>query len=248
MTRSLLLLPLVLVLPLAACGGGDSEAEARIAEANARVAEAEARLAEAQMGTTDAPDTDATPVEEPSSPAAEPSAPAASSSSGSSSSGSSSGSSSSSTRPGLTGLPPATASATYTNLVDGTRPFRFCPTYQQSAVSRYQGMELCYTGTLRQEGTKIIGSGEKDTENGTKLRGSARTPFRIEGYLYNDLTLRFNFTDQGARRVARGSADFPESGLNSGCEGHGWQGGSFQTDAANSSGRASMFIEQQCDV
>ncbi|MEM1054548.1 MAG: hypothetical protein AAGI52_03400 [Bacteroidota bacterium] len=236
---------LVLFLAVAACGGEDAptDAEARIAEAEARVAEAEARAAEAEARAaavttdTDAPDTAATPVQE------------AESNPTPSGSSSDSSSSSTSTRPGLTGLPTATASATYTTLVDGTRPFRFCQTYQQTAVSRYQGMELCYTGTLRQDGTKIIGSGEKDSENGTALTGTRRTPFRIEGYLYDDLTLRFNFTDQGARRVSRGSASFPESGMMSSGEGHGWNsGGTFQTDAANSSGPSTFFIQQDSGV
>ena len=71
---------------------------------------------------------------------------------------------------------------------------------------------------------------------------------RIEGYLYNDLTLRFNFTDQGARRVARGAASFPEAGYDGGCEGHGWRDATFQTDAANSSGSATFFVEQNCGV
>ncbi|PAP74361.1 hypothetical protein B1759_18215 [Rubrivirga sp. SAORIC476] len=68
---------------------------------------------------------------------------------------------------------------------------------------------------------------------------------RIEGYLYDDLTLRFDFTDQGARRVA---ASFLEAGYDGGCEGHGWRDATFQTDAANSSGSATFIAEQNCGV
>lgn len=242
--RSLLLLSLV--LSLSACGGSDdadaSEAEVRLAEANARIAEAEARAAEAeaQRAMADEADLEVTTVEE-ESPESESSG-TASTSTPQATPAATSGSS---TRPGLTGLPPAPNAPDF---VDGTQRFRFCPTYRRSAIARYEGLELCYVGTLRQEGATLVGSGEKDTENGQTLRGAARTPFRIEGRIYEDYTVRFNFTDRGTRRVSRGSADFPESGLNGGCEGSVWEDGSFQTDAANSSGTASLFIQQQCDV
>lgn len=251
MTFRTVLLSLAIVA-VAGCGGDDAtavtsgpsdqELEVRRLEAEARIAEANARASDDAPASTSASDAEASDAEAADVARAPASTPETSRSSGSATSGSAS------TRPGLTGLPPATASDTYTTLVDGTRPFRFCQTYRQSAVSRYEGMELCYTGTVRQEGTTIIGSGEKDTENGRTLSGAARTDMRIEGYLYNDLTLRFNFTDQGARRVARGAASFPEAGYDGGCEGHGWRDATFQTDAANSSGSATFFVEQNCGV
>lgn len=236
-----LLLALTSVLLIAGCGDdAPTDADARIAEANARAAEAEARAAEATAAAAAASSDAPEPA-----PADPPPATTATGGTASSNSGSNSASRSTSTRPGLTGLPPATNSP---DLLNGTQPFRFCETYTQTAVSRYQGMELCYAGTLRQDGGAFVGSSEKDSENGRTLRGAARTDFRIEGRLYDDYTFRFNFTDKGARRVARGSASFPGDAMNGSGEGYGWPTGTFQTDAANSSGTATFFISQDAGV
>jgi hypothetical protein len=236
--------PFVLCLAMVAvagCGGDDAPAAPSDQELEVRRLEAEARLAEARArdgGTSTSSDA---AVAAPTDVAAVP-APAASGTAAAPRGTAGGSSGSSSTRPGLTGLPP---SANPPALIDGTQEFTFCPTYVRSAVSRYQGMELCYTGTVRQEGNKIVGTGSKDTENGQALRGAARSPFRIEGYIYDDYTVRFNFTDQGERRVSRGSVDLPESGFSEGCTSMGWQtGGTFQTDAANSSGTATMTISR----
>ena len=250
--RSLLLA--VLLTPLAACGGEPEPAAPAAApaagpsdeELAVRRLEAEARLAEARLMAGDDPEPAAEPTSVPSSPeTAPPRTPRPAPAAESAPAARSAPSPSAPARPGLTGLPPEPNAP---DLIDGTQPFTFCETYRRSAIARYEGMELCYVGTLRQAGDRLVGSGEKDTENGRALRGAARTPLRIEGRIYNDYAVRFNFTDRGARRVSRGSADFPESGMLSGCEGHAWQTGTFQTDAANSSGSATLFVRQRCDV
>lgn len=245
MSLRTLLLCLSLVA-VAGCGGrdrpdspSDAELEVRRLEAEARLAEARVREADtAPTDASDAPSTDVTPD-------AHDATVSTSTSGGASVEASAGGASSSGTRPGLTGLPSEPSPPT---LVTGTQPFRFCETYSRSVIDRYVGMELCYTGTLSQDGDLLVGTGTKVTENGRDLRGAARTPFRLEGRLYNDYTVRFNFTDRGERRVSRGSADFPGDAMEGGCEGMGWQRGTFQTDAANSSGTAFLFIEEQCDV
>ena len=143
-------------------------------------------------------------------------------------------------RPGLEdiGFPEGTTP----QLISGPSYFRFCETYDRTTdVSRYRDMEVCYSGDIRQEGSVLVGSGTKNAENGRDLTGSARTPIRIEGYLYPNGYLAFNYTVQGARRASRGMAHYDGELMDRGTEGVRWNGG-FHSDAANSSGSAFFFI------
>ena len=208
----------------------DNDPEVRRLEAEARIAEARAREAEALAGAEDADEAPDEPEAEgaPATPAATPSSPTASS-----------------TRPGTTGLP---AASNAPDLIEDEESFTFCETTRRSAVDRYVGMEVCYEGTVRQEGGTLVGSGRKMSENGTQLTGAARRPFRLEGRIYDDYTVRFNYTVEGTRRVARGSADLGGDTMNGACEGTRWEPGTFQTDAANSSGSSTLFISNDCGV
>lgn len=239
MPRLLVAVLLVAVLPLAACGSdGDVPGVAGVSEAELEVRrlEAEARLAEARAREAEAASPAAPSETEPPADGATEAAPATPTAPTRSVA---TVGAREAARPGTTGLPPAEGGA---DLFSGAKEFRFCETTRQSTLDRYVGMEVCYEGTLRQDGVRLVGEGRKASENGVPLRGGARRPIRVEGFVYGDYSVRFNYTVEGTRRLARGSADLGGDTMSSSGEGLGWPAGTFQSDAANSSGDAFLFI------
>lgn len=232
----------LLLLFTAGCGSDEpetivttdtaSDAEVRIAEAEAARAEAEARLAELNAAQPpEASGGSATPATPPATGTTSGSAPSGGSSAGESAAGP--------PRPGLKGI--GVPSGTTAQMIDGSTFFNFCETYDKTSVRSFQGMEVCYTGTVRQQGNRLIGSGEKNTESGKALTGAARTPIRIEGYLYPDNFVSFNYTVKGANRVTRGVTNYFGNTMEPSSEGNGWNG-TFSSDAASSSGPSFFFV------
>jgi hypothetical protein len=74
---------------------------------------------------------------------------------------------------------------------------------QTSKVGDYVGLRLGYQLKLEQDGNRISGRGQKWTEDGRRLSGSARSPIRVSGTIDGD-TLTLEFTEQGARRSSGG--------------------------------------------
>lgn len=74
---------------------------------------------------------------------------------------------------------------------------------QSTNYKDYIGLRLGYRIKLEQDGNRITGRGQKWTEDGRSLSGSARSPIRVSGTLDGD-TLTLEFTEQGARRSSGG--------------------------------------------
>jgi 1A family penicillin-binding protein len=74
---------------------------------------------------------------------------------------------------------------------------------QATQYKDYIGLRLGYRIKLEQDGNRITGRGQKSTEDGRSLSGSARSPIRVTGSLDGD-TLSLEFTEQGARRSSGG--------------------------------------------
>ena len=97
----------------------------------------------------------------------------------------------------------------------------------------YEGMHLGYRLTLRQEGDRITGEGEKVSEDGVLLPAGQRSPIVVTGRIENR-SLTLDFTERGAVRSSSGtfrwwlSADQAR------------MSGTFTSDAAASHGASSV--------
>jgi penicillin-binding protein 1A len=74
---------------------------------------------------------------------------------------------------------------------------------QSTDYKDYIGLRLGYRIKLEQDGSRITGSGQKQSEDGRSLSGAARSPIRVSGTIDGD-TLTLEFTEQGARRSSGG--------------------------------------------
>jgi penicillin-binding protein 1A len=74
---------------------------------------------------------------------------------------------------------------------------------QSTDFRDYIGLRLGYRIKLEQDGSRITGSGQKQSEDGRALSGAARSPIRVSGTIDGD-TLTLEFTEQGARRSSGG--------------------------------------------
>ncbi len=74
---------------------------------------------------------------------------------------------------------------------------------QSTSYKDYIGLRLGYRLKLEQDGSRITGRGQKWTEDGRSLSGSARSPISVSGTIDGD-TLTLEFTEQGARRPSSG--------------------------------------------
>ncbi len=75
---------------------------------------------------------------------------------------------------------------------------------QSSEYEDYVGLRLGYQLKLEQDGNRITGRGQKWTENGRSLSGSARSPIRVSGTI-DGTTLHLDFTEEGSLRSSHGS-------------------------------------------
>ena len=94
----------------------------------------------------------------------------------------------------------------------------------------FRGLNLGYRITLRQNGSRITGSGQKVTENGTPVGN--RTPITVSGRIEGSAVV-LTFTEQGATRESAGTFRWQLSPDGSSLR------GSFWSDAANTNGPSS---------
>jgi len=104
-------------------------------------------------------------------------------------------------------------------------------TIQSTNYADYKGLRLGYRLQLDQDGDRIVGRGQKWSENGRTLPSSARTPLTVNGTIDgNKVTLEFR--ERGAKRTTTGSFSWTLSGDRTALR------GSFQSTAADTSGRS----------
>lgn len=94
----------------------------------------------------------------------------------------------------------------------------------------FRGLNLGYRLTLRQDGSRITGSGVKVTENGTPVGN--RTPITVSGRIEGSAVV-LTFTEQGATRTSAGTFRWQLSPDGSSLR------GSFWSEAANTNGPSS---------
>jgi hypothetical protein len=94
----------------------------------------------------------------------------------------------------------------------------------------FRGLNLGYRLTLRQNGSRITGSGQKVSENGTPVGN--RTPITVSGRIEGSAVV-LTFTEQGATRESAGTFRWQLSPDGSSLR------GSFWSDAANTNGPSS---------
>ena len=94
----------------------------------------------------------------------------------------------------------------------------------------FRGLNLGYRLTLRQNGSRITGSGVKVTENGTPVGN--RTPITVSGRIEGSAVV-LTFTEQGVTRTSAGTFRWQLSPDGSSLR------GSFWSDAANTNGPSS---------
>jgi hypothetical protein len=93
-------------------------------------------------------------------------------------------------------------------------------------------MRLGYVITLRQDGYRLSGSGEKTSENGAPVPPGQRSPISVSGRVDNGV-VTLQFMERGALRSSSGTFRWqlsPDKARLS---------GSFTSDAANSRGSSS---------
>jgi hypothetical protein len=93
-------------------------------------------------------------------------------------------------------------------------------------------MRLGYILTLRQDGYRITGSGEKTSENGAPLPPGQRSPIAVTGRVDNGV-VTLQFTERGSQRSSSGTFRWQLSPDRSRLS------GSFASDAATSRGASS---------
>ena len=94
----------------------------------------------------------------------------------------------------------------------------------------FRGLNLGYRITLRQDGSRITGSGVKVSENGTPAGN--RTPITVSGRIEGSMVV-LTFSEQGATRTSSGTFRWRLSPDGSSLR------GSFWSDAANTNGPSS---------
>lgn len=93
----------------------------------------------------------------------------------------------------------------------------------------FVGLRLGYRVKLEQDGSRITGSGQKWTEDGRTLAGSARSRIKVSGRIEGD-TMTLEFTEQGTKRASGGGFELKLSGDRSTLRGDFW------SDVANTRG------------
>lgn len=71
----------------------------------------------------------------------------------------------------------------------------------------YQGLKLGYTVFLTQHGTDIVGTGEKESENGRDLPPGAHRHINITGSI-NGKKIAATFVEEGTERKTEGTFDW----------------------------------------
>ncbi|HSK76317.1 MAG TPA: PBP1A family penicillin-binding protein [Thermoanaerobaculia bacterium] len=102
-------------------------------------------------------------------------------------------------------------------------------TIQSTNYSSYKGLRLGYRVQLEQDGDRIVGRGQKWTENGRTIPSAGRTPITVRGRVEGRQVI-LTFTEQGAKRRTSGNFSWTLSADRTTLR------GSFESDAANASG------------
>lgn len=102
-------------------------------------------------------------------------------------------------------------------------------TIQSTNYADFKGLRLGYRVQLEQDGGRIVGRGQKWSENGRTLPASARTPLTVTGTVDGDKVV-LEFKERGAKRTSGGSFFWTLSPDRTALR------GSFQSTAANTSG------------
>jgi penicillin-binding protein 1A len=102
---------------------------------------------------------------------------------------------------------------------------------RSTAVPEFRNMRLGYQIELAQQGGRVFGQGRKLSENGRPIPGAARTAIELNGTVYRD-HVTLSFRERGTRRSSGGMFSFSVSPDSRGL------GGTFRSDAANTSGVA----------
>ncbi|HEV2853168.1 MAG TPA: PBP1A family penicillin-binding protein [Thermoanaerobaculia bacterium] len=104
-------------------------------------------------------------------------------------------------------------------------------TIQSTNYADYKGLRLGYRIQLEQDGDRIVGRGQKWSENGRTLPASARTPLTVNGTIDGNKVI-LEFRERGAKRTTTGRFSWTLSADRTALR------GSFQSTAADASGRS----------
>ncbi len=102
-------------------------------------------------------------------------------------------------------------------------------TIQSTNYAEYKGLRIGYRVQLEQDGDRIVGRGQKWSENGRILPASARTPLTVTGTV-DGRDVNLEFTERGAKRTTNGSFSWTLSADRTALR------GSFRSTAADTSG------------
>lgn len=102
-------------------------------------------------------------------------------------------------------------------------------TIQSTNYPDYKGLRLGYRVQLEQDGGRIVGRGQKWSENGRTLPASARTPLSVTGTV-DGRNINLEFTERGAKRTTNGSFSWTLSADRTALR------GTFRSTAADTSG------------
>jgi penicillin-binding protein 1A len=102
-------------------------------------------------------------------------------------------------------------------------------TIESTNYEQYRGLRLGYRLQLEQDGDRIIGRGQKWTEDGRPVSPGARSPIGVTGRIEGRRVI-LQFTERGARRSTGGTFSWQLSPNRAALRGN------FSSDAANASG------------
>jgi membrane peptidoglycan carboxypeptidase len=102
-------------------------------------------------------------------------------------------------------------------------------TIQSTNYADFKGLRLGYRLQIEQDGDRLVGRGQKWSENGRTLPAGARSPITVTGTV-DGRNVTLQFTERGAKRSTNGSFSWQLSADRTALR------GSFQSTAANTSG------------
>jgi hypothetical protein len=100
-------------------------------------------------------------------------------------------------RPRVPGAAPATAA-------DLSGRWEITNVIHSTSYPTYRGLRLIYHLSLRQEGNRVVGEGEKWAENGQPIPANGRSPIQVTGEVVGR-EVRLHFTERGSRRSSDGN-------------------------------------------
>lgn len=137
-------------------------------------------------------------------------------------------------RPLWRSQPATTAPAPARAMADITGSWEVHNVIDSTSHPSYRGLRLTYHVTLRREGARVVGRGEKWAENDRRIPAAQRTPIELTGEMVGR-ELRVQFTEEGSRRESAGSFRWRLSP-----DGRSLAG-TFASDAAGSRGVSAAY-------